>query len=618
MLSNKNIINIYTNLYKFITFLYNFFFKIKLIFSPKKFFFKSFYFFFLKSFFKNSLLRLSITFIIGFLVSLLSLKTITFKKMSNIDNKKIMKRYKEKRAIVFIFDEYGHDHTFDKDGFDKDGFDKDGFDKDGFDKDGFDENSLDKLNLSKDIWKKDRNTNDLHSYQSWTTKYSRLIFFKKISNIYWLKWYFRFSWFFKHDFFVSSVIYIYLYFLSNFFKKKYNYNKNNFNYKTFNVNNNYLKKSKKNLFFNSKLLLYGIYSIWMHIRLWILPVTIVCLFFYYSFFLKSLPFIKVIFGYFLIFNMFYLLLSGFVFFFKKYQYRLYTTAIQRFWRRSLIIFWLIEISLFVVFIYLTLNASQEPIHMYDTLQIHKTHFYSWRYFLLKIVTSSLLLVFVYLLLLFNKWNTFSKVNNIVFIITILLFYIFWLEFYQFFYILTSYGKTNWHYKLEEHIWNLEVDFKRTRIVNHYVTICLIAKFWHILFTVIFWVFFVLRGIESSRFRYPLLVSNLQNFFIIYFMSWVYMYPWFKFFFRKILDWQYYWFFLNNRRLGFFLFCNDIKLFYWGILDFFNVFLKDYYCFFKKNAFFYWFESSYMSSNIGNTQFRKHTLRDFFIRSFELM
>jgi len=141
-------------------FLYNFLIKIKLIFPPKKFFFKSFYFYFLKSFFKNSLLRLSITFIVSFLISLLSLRTATFKKMSNIDNKKKIKKYKEKKTIIFIFDAYGHDHTFDKDGFDKDGFDKDGFDKDGFDKDGFDkdgfdkngfdENSLDRLNVSKD------------------------------------------------------------------------------------------------------------------------------------------------------------------------------------------------------------------------------------------------------------------------------------------------------------------------------------------------------------------------------------------------------------------------------------------------------------------------------------
>jgi hypothetical protein len=81
---------------------------------------------------------------------------------------------------------------------------------------------------------------------------------------------------------------------------------------------------------NKQLFLYGLQSIWSHIRMWVLPITIITLFVYYSFFIKSLPFSKVFFSYILLGNMFYLLISGFVFFFKKYQYRLYTSAIQRF------------------------------------------------------------------------------------------------------------------------------------------------------------------------------------------------------------------------------------------------------------------------------------------------
>jgi len=29
-----------------------------------------------------------------------------------------------------------------------------------------------------------------------------------------------------------------------------------------------------------------------------------------------------------------------------------------------------------VFVYLIFNASQEPVHVYDNIQIYKTHFYS--------------------------------------------------------------------------------------------------------------------------------------------------------------------------------------------------------------------------------------------------
>ena len=132
---------------------------------------------------------------------------------------------------------------------------------------------------------------------------------------------------------------------------------------------------------------------------------------------------------------------------------------------------------------------------------------------------------------------------------------------------------------------------------------------YIVFAVIFWIFFLLRGLESSRYRYPLLVANLQNFLIIYFMGWLYMYPWFKFIFRKVLDMPYFWFFVNNRRLGLFLFFNDIKLYYWGFIDFLkNIFVFKFY---RNTACYYWHESSILT----NTQFRKHSIRDLFIRNF---
>jgi len=369
----------------------------------------------------------------------------------------------------------------------------------------------------------------------------------------------------------------------------------------------YLNNNKQDYFYFKTQVMFGFKSIWKHIKFWVLPLTILFLFFYYSFFLKSLPFSKTLFGYILLCNMFYLFISGFVWFYKKYQYRLYTSAIQRFWRRTLIFFWLIEASLFSVFVYLIFNASQEPIHVYDNIQIYKTHFYSWRFFLLKVILSSLLIILTYMLLLSVKWNTFTKTNNISLFITFILLYIAWLEFYQLFHLMNCYGTSNWVYDFNEHLWNLELEFKRTRIVNHYVTIGLVAKFWHIVFAVVFWFFFILRGVESSRYRYPLLVANIQNFLIIYIMSWLYMYPWFKYVLRKSLDIPYFWFFVNNRKLGLFIFFNDIKLFTMGLFDFFFNRL----IFFKKSSYYYWYETSI---NLGYVQFRKHNIRDIFLRN----
>ena len=76
---------------------------------------------------------------------------------------------------------------------------------------------------------------------------------------------------------------------------------------------------------------------------------------------------------------------------------------------------------------------------------------------------------------------------------------------------------------------------------------------------------------------------------------------------------YFWFFINNRKLGVFLFFNDIKLFIFGFIDFISN-LTDRLVFFKNYSFFYWNESSIIT---GNTQFRKHGIRDIFIRQLNV-
>lgn len=394
-----------------------------------------------------------------------------------------------------------------------------------------------------------------------------------------------------------------------------NYNDiNNFNHysnfknKQLNYREVYLLKSSFVVYSAKQLSRYGLKSVWNHSSNWLLPVTIGSIFLYYSFFLRLLPFSKIFGGCILLGNILYLLFSGFVFFLKKYQYRLYTSAIQRFWRRTLIIFWIIEGSLFMCFLYLTLNASQEPVHTYDNIQIYKTHFYSWRFFLIKNFLAAILVLLVHTLVLSIKWNTFVKNNNVILLITAIILYISWMEFYQLYHMLGSYGTVNWVYSHKEHLWDLELEFRKTRIVNHFVTLTLIAKFWHIVFVTVFWLFFVLRGFESSTYNYSLLVANLQNFLIVYFMGWLYMYPWFKFVLRKVLDLPYFWFFVNNRKLGTFLLFNDIKLYYWGLADCVpNNFFKKFY---KSTIFFYWYESSTV---LNNTQFRGHNTRDLFIR-----
>ena len=334
-----------------------------------------------------------------------------------------------------------------------------------------------------------------------------------------------------------------------------------------------LSSSKKNF-------LVGFVFLVKHLKFWVLPLALFLVFFYFSIYMRSISFFKLLFAWFLILNVGYWIISGFVFFIKKYKYNRFTSAIQRFWRRSFIIFWLIESSLFAVFIYLLFNASQEQVFAFDLIQLNKTRLYSWKFFVYKSFFVVLIIMLSYFMLVCSKWNIFSKLISVVFCITAILTYILWLEFYQFFYVLNWYGEISWFFDAEDKVWYAEGVFKRARIVNHYVTICVIAKFWHIVFIYLFWVFFVLRSLEQKKISYILLSVNLQNFLILYVMNWLLMYPWFKFISRKFLT-------FNHRALHEFReyvcrgFYYDFILFYRSIFN-----IQPVLFFFKKTNFFY--------------------------------
>jgi hypothetical protein len=371
-------------------------------------------------------------------------------------------------------------------------------------------------------------------------------------------------------------------------------------------------KNKKN--FNMYLIqtfLIGLKYIWLGLRFWFFPIIIFLSIVYFTLVLRSLPFNKIMFSWICILMFVYWLISGFVFFFKKYQFGKYTTAVQRFWRRSYILFWMIEGGTFLVFLFFTLNSSQESFYMYDQISIFKTHLYSWKYFLLKIFPIIILILSTYLLLISIKWNIYSKQSLILLILTFFLSYLVWLEFYQFFHVINFYGNLNWIYDIDDHTWSLELEPRRTRMVNHYVMLLFILKFWHIVFIYGFWIFFVLRCWETKRIRYPLLAANFQNFIILYIFAWVFMYPWFKFYFRKFLDIPYYWFYINNRKIFFRVFFNDIKLVYYGICYFFDNYKLNYLDFFKTNPFYYWKVLDY---NNNFEDYRKHIIKDRIILS----
>lgn len=408
------------------------------------------------------------------------------------------------------------------------------------------------------------------------------------------------------------VDYIWLFFYSHSYKNKYSLNKLfRSNFRILNTKNNFyfnlknLNTNKHYLNFLKDFNLVGYLYFWNAIKLWVFPLILLLSIVYMFLVLKALPFNKVLFAWICILMFVYWLLSGFVFFFKKYQFSRYTSVIQRFWRRTYILFWLIEGATFIVFFFFTINSSQESFYMFDQISYFKSHLYSWKLFFTKIFPIVLLIVFSYLLMLSLKWNIFSKHSIWLLLITFVLTYIVWLEFYQFFHVLNFYANLNWIYDLDDHSWSLELETRRTRMVNHYVMVLMVLKFWHIVFIYGFWLFFVLRSLETKRIRYPLLAANFQNFIILYIFAWVFMYPWFKFFFRRFLDSPYYWFYINNRRLSFRVFFYDFKLLYYGILSYkdnlnLNMFYNYNFYYFKlsdSNNNYEFFKKNYIKNNI---------------------
>jgi len=428
------------------------------------------------------------------------------------------------------------------------------------------------------------------------------------------------------NFLVNNVFLYFIFYIfnsSNLILKKNNFflvkESVRVNYKKKQISNNYIYDSNNN-FDNTFLLksfMVGLFYLWVGVRLWLIPLLFFLMSFFFMFFAKLVPVYKISFVFFTLSSFFYWLLSGFVFFIKKYQYRYFTSALQRFWKRTMGLFWMLEFFLFFCFFYLTVMSSQEPFFMFDNSQINKTHLFSWKLFLMKIFPILIVIVLTYISLVSLKWLNFSKINFIFTSITFILFYILWVEFYQFFHLMSYYNNFIWNFEEDENYWFLENDIKRTRISNHFLTICLVAKFWHVVFAAYFWMFFVIRCLELNRPRYPLLSANLQNFVFVYILSWLYMYPWVKYFFLKLYNTPYYWFYVNNKKLMLFIFTNDIKLFLEAISFDVKYMFRSIFFFDKglvSELYNYNFNKDFFYNRLSSdcttfTQFKKNYIKD---------
>ena len=248
--------------------------------------------------------------------------------------------------------------------------------------------------------------------------------------------------------------------------------------------------------------------------------------------------------------LFFWLMSGFNFFLKRYRFGKFTSAIQRFWKRTNAYFWLIEGFLFCLFFYYYLNSSQEVFYFFDESNLNQTGLTS----LVSFYISSLILfflVFYSLYLMLNLSNFIYKQQIFhLKVITILFVYVFLIECYQFYYVITLFFEMTWDFDGASNLWTLDWRTPKIRVKNQYFVLALIAKYWHFLFIFFSWLFLILKSFEQKRLHYTLFGVNIQNCILLFLLNLLFNIYWLKWLIRRYYDVVYYWFFIDINNWSF--------------------------------------------------------------------
>ena len=239
------------------------------------------------------------------------------------------------------------------------------------------------------------------------------------------------------------------------------------------------------------------------------------LYFYISLYYIQIDFTKQISAYFILLIIYYLLISTFNSFLIKYRFGKFTSAIQRFWKRTGMIFWLLEGFLFLIFFYYFLNSSQEPLYMFDYSSLNQESLIQLKVSYKNLILLSIAIYLCFILTLNNNYLNYYQNILILLIISIIIFYMLFIESYQFSYIINMLATKNWLYDENTHSWILEVEQQNHRVKQYYFILCLVAKYWHFIFIFISWFFFLIKSIEINKINYTILSYNKQNLLILY-------------------------------------------------------------------------------------------------------
>ena len=320
-------------------------------------------------------------------------------------------------------------------------------------------------------------------------------------------------------------------------------------------------KLKYNEDFNPffKLLTSNFVVIYNFFKSTLVAVLLMIVYFLYTIFFFKIQFLKQLSVWFVIGMIYFWLMSGFNFFLKRYQYGKFTSQIQRFWKRTNTYFWLIEGFLILLFFYYYLNSSQEPLYMYDYSALNQEYLVSLHVAGTNIILLSLVIYFMYFVMLRLNSNSWVQLSLYLIIISSFIFFSFFIETYQFYYVVSVFNERLWVFNEEENLWGVDIDNPILRTKHQYLLVCLIAKYWHFLFIFLSWVFFLIKSFERKKVTYVLFGANLQNMIILYVLNFACYLQWFKWIYRRFFDLPYTWFFINVDNKFLFRLFFEIKL-----------------------------------------------------------
>lgn len=256
------------------------------------------------------------------------------------------------------------------------------------------------------------------------------------------------------------------------------------------------------------------------------------------------------------FFLIYWVISIFVYLYKKGQYGVFTRIIQRFWKRALWLFWLLELFLFFIYLFLAVISPQEVAYMLDNTQLVLDYSLNLKAFFTSVLNALLILLLANAQLLLHKYNTIRTIISCA--ITAFLLRAVTEDFLQFYAINNFYSSYSWaHARLETSapnieaysagavgVWEQEVVELKTRTILHYLYLLIFLKLWHTVF--IFTVYVFLENIvaRTGLASFNILAANLQNFYFLMFFNYILKITMVKSYLNYLGTYVFYWFYLN--------------------------------------------------------------------------